>query len=207
MISYLRGLLTDIEENKIIVEAGGIGYSVNVPASVMSELPGIGSELLIYTYFSVKEDSQSLYGFMSKADKEMFIRLISVNGVGPKGALAILSVLKPDDLRMAIMSGDAKSISRAQGIGAKTAERVILDLKDKVGIPSFINTSGAAGAVNAADLPAGGISAGPVAEAIDALTMLGYSRTDAGRAVASVSFIEGMTTEEVLKKALKNIRL
>ena len=205
MINYVRGILTDIEENMIVVEAGGIGYGIRVPASVISELPKAGDELMIYTYFSVKEDSMTLYGFLSKEDREMFRQLIGVNGVGPKGALAILSVLRPDDLRMAVMSGDAKSISRAQGIGAKTAERVILDLRDKVGEPAFVTASAIKGA-GIANVSPQAFSAGPVAEAIEALVMLGYSRIDAGRAAAGVQLNDGMTTEEVLKSALKNIK-
>ena len=126
MINYVSGILSEIEDNLIIVEAGGIGYGINVPASLIGELPKAGSAVRIYTYFSVKEDSESLYGFINKEDRDMFRQLISVNGVGPKGALAILSVMRPDDLRLAIATGDSKSISRAQGIGAKTAERVIL---------------------------------------------------------------------------------
>lgn len=205
MINYVRGILTDIEENMIVVEAEGIGYGIRVPASVMGELPKTGDELMIYTYFSVKEDSMTLFGFLSKEDREMFRQLIGVNGVGPKGALAILSVLRPDDLRMAVMSGDAKSISRAQGIGAKTAERVILDLRDKVGEPAFVTASAIRG-TGIANVSPQAFSAGPVAEAIEALVMLGYSRTDAGRAAAGVQLTDGMTTEEVLKSALKNIK-
>ena len=152
MINYVSGILSEIEENLIIVEAGGIGYGINVPASLIGELPKAGSAVRIYTYFSVKEDSESLYGFLNKEDRDMFKQLISVNGVGPKGALAILSVMRPDDLRLAIATGDSKSISRAQGIGLKTAERVILELKNKIG---DINAIGAA--------VLGGKSAGTIA--------------------------------------------
>lgn len=209
MISYIKGILAEIGTDQIVIEAAGVGYGINIPGSLTSELPPTGTEVKIHTYFSVKEDSQSLYGFITKEDREMFRQLISVNGVGPKGALAILTVLKPDDLRMAIMAGDSKSISRAQGIGAKTAERVILDLRDKVSAPSFAGSmAGLAGS-----LPEGSrtsqasFSAGPVSEAIDALTMLGYSRADAVKAVSAVMLTDGMTTEDVLKLALKNIKL
>ena len=208
MIQYIHGTLCEISDGMIIVEAGGIGYGINVPASVIGELPAVGTEVRIYTYYSVKEDSQSLFGFLYKEDREMFVQLIGINGIGPKGALAILSALRPDDLRMAIITGDAKAISSAQGIGKKTAERVILDLKDKVGDLS----AGYSGSL-AADL--GGRSAGsavsaasgPMAEAIDALTTLGYSRMEAGRAVGAVVLNEDMTTEDILRAALKTIRL
>ena len=205
MINYVRGILSEIEDNLIIVEAGGIGYGINVPASLIGELPKAGSAVRIYTYFSVKEDSESLYGFINKEDRDMFRQLISVNGGGPKGALAILSVMRPDDLRLAIATGDSKSISRAQGIGAKTAERVILELKNKVG---DINAIGAAvlGGKSAGTIAAGK-QYGPVSEAMDALIMLGYSRMEAGKALSLVNVNEDMPTEEVLRLALKNIKM
>lgn len=205
MINYVSGILSEIEDNLIIVEAGGIGYGINVPASLIGELPKAGSAVRIYTYFSVKEDSESLYGFINKEDRDMFRQLISVNGVGPKGALAILSVMRPNDLRLAIATGDSKSISRAQGIGAKTAERVILELKNKVG---DINAIGAAvlGGKSAGTIAAGK-QYGPVSEAMDALIMLGYSRMEAGKALSLVNVNEDMPTEEVLRLALKNIKM
>jgi len=208
MIQYIHGTLSEISDGQIIVEASGVGYGINVPSTVIGELPAVGTEVRIYTYYSVKEDSQSLFGFLYKEDREMFTQLIGVNGIGPKGALSILSVLRPDDLRMAIMTGDAKAISSAQGIGKKTAERVILDLKDKIGDLSSMYSGNLT-----ADLggrPAGrgaSISAGPMAEAIEALVALGYSRMEAGRAVGSVILDDNMTTEDVLKAALKLIRM
>ncbi len=207
MISYIRGTLTELNPDNIVVEAAGVGYGINVPASVIAELPPKGTEVKIYTYFSVKEDSQSLYGFITKEDEEMFRQLISVNGVGPKGALAILTVLKPDDLRMAVMAGDAKSISRAQGIGKRTAERIILELRDKVAAPGFVSGMAEGASISLGNASHAVFSAGPVSEAIDALTMLGYSRVDAGKAVSAVTLTDGMTTEDVLKQALKNIKL
>ncbi|MDO4487981.1 MAG: Holliday junction branch migration protein RuvA [Eubacteriales bacterium] len=202
MYSYIKGILAEIEEGKAIVEAGGVGYEIFVPATVLRELPPDGSEVKLFTHFVVKEDEESLYGFLTKDDKSMFESLIGVNGIGPKGALGILSTLSANDLRMAIVTGDAKSISAAPGIGKKTAERVILDLKDKIG------SIADAGGISISQVSQGVVrSSGPVAEAIDALTMLGYSRTEAGRAVGAVNFTEDMTTEDVLKLALKNIRL
>lgn len=206
MYSYIKGILAEISENEITIEASGVGYSINVPASVLGELPPQGTELKIYTHFSVKEDEQTLYGFLYKEDREMFRQLITVSGIGPKGALAILSVLSPSDLRMAIATGDSKSISMAQGIGKKTAERVILELRDKVTKMSdfegmLANESGRGAVAQNAR------SAGPVSEAIDALTVLGYSRMEAGRAVGMVNLTEDMTTEDVLKAALKTIRV
>ena len=210
MIQHINGILTDIDEGQIVIEACGVGYGIAVPGSVMPKLPAIGSELKLYTYYSVKEDSQSLYGFINKADREMFKALIGVNGIGPKGAIAILSVLNPEELRMAIITGDVKSISQAQGIGKRTAERLILELKDKIGsfAADFVGGTGldnGAASGSSAGLTAGAFSAGPAAEAIDALTVLGYSRMEAGRAVGMVQLSEDMTTEAVLKQALKNL--
>lgn len=201
MINYIHGTLSDIDDGFVVIEAGGVGYGINVPMTVLSGLPAIGSDIKIYTYYSIKEDSHSLYGFLHKEDREMFKRIIRVNGVGPKGALAILSVLRPDELRMAIASGDAKAISRAQGIGLKTAEKLILELKDKIG------------KINGADILAAGQQASVFAvssaagEAIEALTVLGYSRSEAVRVVGLVNVTKEMTTEEVLKLALKNVRM
>ena len=205
MYAYIKGILEELDGGAIVVDAGGVGYEVNVPSSLIPELPSAGSEVKVYTQFIVKEDDQSLYGFLRKEDREMFRRLLTVSGIGPKGALGILGVMKPSDLRMAIMTGDVKSISSAPGIGKKTAERVILDLRDKItketgySDPTAILWEGGSSSVNSA-------GAGPVAEAIDALTVLGYSRMDAGRAVGTVKYEEGMTTEEILKEALKAIR-
>lgn len=205
LINHIRGILTDIEDGLIVIEAAGVGYGIGVPATVISKLPPVGNELKLYTYHSVKEDSQSLYGFMHKADREMFKSLISVSGIGPKGAIAILSVMSPDELRMAVITGDVKSISQAQGIGKRTAERVILELKDKIGSFAEDFVSGGTAGAEAVIQQTAAFSAGPVSEAIDALTVLGYSRTEAGRAVGAVQLDDTMTTEDVLKQALRNL--
>lgn len=147
MISYIKGTLEAVEEDMIIVETGGIGYGIRVPLSLLEELPSLGSPVTIHTYFQVREDSMTLYGFLNRQDREMFKQLISVNGIGPRGALGILSVMRPDDLRTAIVSGDAKAISRAPGIGPKTAQRLILDLKDKVDLEEVISGFGGGTAV------------------------------------------------------------
>jgi len=203
MYNYIKGILSEIEAGMITVDAGGVGYAILTPQSVLTELPPIGTEVKIYTHFSVREDDQSLFGFLYKEDREMFRQLLSVSGIGPKGALALLGIMGPDDLRLAIATGDVKSISRAPGIGKKTAERLIIDLKDKVsGLSAQAVSLPGNGAAAAAALR----SAGPCAEAIDALTVLGFSRMEAGRAVGMVALQENMTTEDVIKQALKAIR-
>ncbi|RGY97809.1 Holliday junction branch migration protein RuvA [Clostridium sp. AM58-1XD] len=199
MISYVRGSLAEVSGDRIIIEAGYIGYEISVPLSVMEKLPPIGSEMKIHTYMQVREDGISLFGFLHKQDMDMFKQLIGVSGIGPKGALGILSALSPDSLRLAIISGDAKSISRAPGVGNKTAQRIILDLKDKVKSEDILNE------VFAEEIPEAGMSAVGRAgkEAVDALVALGYSSMEAARAVKRVEIGEDMTAEDVLKASLK----
>ena len=202
MISYIRGPLEEKREDSVVVEAGNIGYRIFIPSSVLGELPGLGEEVKIYTYFSVREDGMSLYGFLSKQDLEMFRQLIGVNGVGPKSALGILSVLKPDVLRLAVISGDAKAISKAPGVGAKTAQRIILDLKDKIR-PEDVLAGGLEESLAVPEEISGVGQAGK--EAVEALTALGYSAAEAAGAVKKVKITEEMTAEDVLKGALRHL--
>jgi len=198
MISFVRGELSEILENSIIVETGGLGIEINVPTSVLETLPRVGEEVKIYTYFKVSEDAMSLFGFNSRRDLEMFTRLIGVNGIGPKGALAILSTISPDELRMAIYAGDDKLIATAPGIGPKTAQRVIIDLKDKVKAEDVIGAEVRTGVAQTSKVNADAV------EAIEALVSLGYGRSDATRMVRSMD-TEGMSADMILKEALRNI--
>ena len=198
MISYVKGILTEIIEDTIIVETGGIGVEIHVPLTLIGSLPHIGDELKIYTYFKVAEDSMSLYGFENRRDLDMFGQLIAISGIGPKGALAILSTLSPDELRMAVLAGDVKAISAAQGIGAKTAQRVILELKDKISAEDLL---GSAGYKNTASVASNENSAS--SEAVEALIALGYTGSQALRAVREVEIDDSMDSEAVLKAALK----
>lgn len=199
MIAYLKGQLADIGEENIVVEVGGIGYNVKVNGRTIGMLPAAGNEIKIYTYMSVREDAVGLCGFLTKDDLEMFKLLITVSGIGPKGALAVLSVLDADGLRFAIISGDAKAISKAPGVGGKTAERVIIDLKDKVSIEdTFVAKESVA---YESEQGAGAV----VKEAVEALTALGYASTDALKAVKKVENAEQMEVEELLKQALKKL--
>ncbi len=185
-------------EEDMIVEAGSVGYNIRVPLSVIDGLPGIGEEVRIYTYLQVREDAMSLYGFLTRQDLKMFRQLLGVNGIGPRGALGLLSALRPDDLRLAIISGDVKAISRAPGIGSKTAQRLILDLKDRISVDEMIPRQEAALEAKSR----GGLGeAGN--EAVSALVALGYSAMEASRAVRQVEITESMTTEDVLKASLK----
>lgn len=201
MIAYLKGEIADITEDNLILEANSIGYNIKISSGTAGMLPGIGEEVKIYTYTCVREDAFLLYGFLTKDDLDIFKKLITVNGIGPKGGLAILSVMSADSLRFAIISGDVKEISKAPGIGKKTAERVILDLRDKVSIEdTFVNKSmgGDLGDVSSGD-------ANIKNEAIEALTALGYSASEALKAVKQVTVMEDMDTEDILKQALKKM--
>lgn len=201
MISYVRGPLIEIEEDVIVVEAASMGYNIHVPLSVAEQLPGTGKEVLIYTYLQVREDAMSLYGFLNRQDLEMFKQLIGVNGIGPKAALGILSALRPDELRLAVVSGDAKAISRAPGVGAKTAQRIILDLKDRVQIEDILPGTRTE---DGRKVNAGGVT-DVGKEAIEALTALGYSNLEAVKAVRLVTITDGMTSEDVLKASLRHL--
>ena len=138
MISYVKGELAAIEEQKAVIDVGGIGYGVYMPQQSMARLPEIGSTVKLHTYLNVKEDAMQLFGFLTRDDLEIFKLVIGVSGIGPKGGLNILSSMSPDELRFAIMSGDAKAISAAPGIGKKTAEKLIVELRDKVDIEEML---------------------------------------------------------------------
>lgn len=202
MISYIRGTLAEKNEDSAVVEAHGVGYQIFVPVPVLSELPPLGESVKIYTYFSVREDGMSLFGFLSRQDLAMFKQLIGVNGIGPKSALGILSALRPDVLRMAVASGDAKTISRAPGVGPKTAQRIILDLKDKIR-PEDLLAGGLEESLAVPEEISGVGQAGK--EAVEALTALGYSAAEAAGAVKKVKITEEMTAEDVLKGALRHL--
>ena len=202
MISYIRGTLAEKNEDSAVVEAHGVGYQIFVPVPVLSELPPLGESVKIYTYFSVREDGMSLFGFLSRQDLAMFKQLIGVNGIGPKSALGILSALRPDVLRMAVASGDAKTISRAPGVGPKTAQRIILDLKDKIR-PEDVLAGGLEESLAVPEEISGVGQAGK--EAVEALTALGYSAAEAAGAVKKVKITEEMTAEDVLKGALRHL--
>ena len=202
MISYIRGTLAEKNEDSAVVEAHGVGYQIFVPVPVLSELPPRGESVKIYTYFSVREDGMSLFGFLSRQDLAMFKQLIGINGIGPKSALGILSALRPDVLRMAVASGDAKTISRAPGVGPKTAQRIILDLKDKIR-PEDVLAGGLEESLAVPEEISGVGQAGK--EAVEALTALGYSAAEAAGAVKKVKITEEMTAEDVLKGALRHL--
>ena len=198
MISYISGVVEEIEKDKVVVDNNGIGYGIFASQSTLEQI-GIGEQVKIYTYFSVREDAMQLYGFLSRQELQLFKLLIGVSGVGPKGGLAILSTCPGDSLSMAVLADDAKAISKAPGIGAKTAQKIIIELKDKIDIEDMI----AGETISKPMTKASGV----VGDAVEALTALGYSQTMAYQAIKSIENVDGMDVEEILKEALKNIFL
>lgn len=201
MYAYIKGILTEITEDAIIIENQGIGYEIAVPGQVLDYLPSVGEEVKIYTYHYVREDAILLYGFLTKEDVKSFKMLIGVSGIGPKGALAILSVLSTDDLRFAILGDDAKAIAKAPGVGAKTAQRVIIELKDKLSLEDAFEQKLANQAQKAELNPAVGVKN----EAILALTSLGYSQSEALKVLQGIEISPDDQVEDVLKMALKQM--
>ena len=201
MYAYIKGILAEITEDAIIVENQGIGYEIAVPGQVFDYLPSVGEEVKIYTYHYVREYAILLYGFLTKEDVRIFKMLIGVSGIGPKGALAILSVLSTDDLRFAILGDDAKAIAKAPGVGAKTAQRVIIELKDKLSLEDAFEQKLANQAQKAELNPAVGVKN----EAILALTSLGYSQSEALKVLQGIEISPDDQVEDVLKMALKQM--
>ena len=199
MIAYLNGILAEIEEENIVIEVNGIGYNVRIPAGMAGRLPQIGEVVKLYTYTSVREDAIGLYGFLSRDDLNMYRQLITVSGIGPKGGLSVLSAMSADELRMAVISQDAK----APGVGTKTAQRIILELKDKISLEDTAMMR----EVN--QVPQDSMLTGKSqaqTEAVEALTALGYSPSEALRAVKAVlQETPDMDVEALLKAALKKM--
>ena len=199
MISYIRGTLVGVEDDKAVVDVNGVGFGIFMPGQSMTLLPPIGEEVKLHTYMNVREDAMQLFGFLTRDDLKVFKLVIGVSGIGPKGGLSILSKLSPDELRFAVMAGDAKAISAAPGIGKKTAEKLIIELKDKLNIEDVLERGASDVNVPAASSHTNGAQA----EAIQALVALGYSNTEAVKAVKKVQVDDATTVEDILKAALK----
>ncbi|MDR0357717.1 MAG: Holliday junction branch migration protein RuvA [Clostridiales Family XIII bacterium] len=195
MISYIHGKLSYKLENSIVIDTGGVGYEIFMPDNSPLFFAREGEDVRVFTVMIVKEDDMSLYGFSDRESVNLFRLLISVSGVGAKAAMAILSVLPAPEAMKAIAFGDATMLTRANGVGKKSAERIILELSDKVG-----NANGGA----PIPISASGAGIDPRAEAIEALLGLGYSRSEAGAAVMGVAE-DGLSVEEYVKSALKGM--
>jgi Holliday junction DNA helicase, RuvA subunit len=204
MIAFIEGELAEKCPDGIVVDCGGVGYYIGVPVSLIGALPQVGSRVKIHTYLHVREDAMQLYGFASKKDLELFKLLINVSGIGPKGALSILGSMTPEQLRMAIVANDAKIIAKSPGIGAKTAQKIILELSDKVNIEDMIDVADTP-AFAAGDGARNTLS-GVAADVMLALVSLGYSNSQALAAVSAVSEADATDESTMLKAALKNIR-
>ncbi len=199
MITYIRGELVALEEDKAIVDVNGVGYGIFMPGTAMNYLPPIGEEVKLHTYMNVREDAMQLFGFLTRDDLKVFKLVIGVSGIGPKGGLSILSKLSSDELRFAVMAGDAKAISSAPGIGKKTAEKLIIELKDKLNIEDVLERNNSEVVTSVANNAANEAQT----EAIQALVALGYSNTEAVKAVKKVVIDSDTTVEDILKGALK----
>ena len=202
MYAYFKGILTEKTENGVVIEVNGIGYNVMVGLSVLENLPPAGSEVTLYTYTAVREDAINLYGFFSRDDVALFRQLLSVSGIGPKGAQSILSQMTADELRFAILSDDAAVIAKAPGIGKKTAQKVVLELKDKLNLEETL-----AGAYETEGAIAPDLSQGARKEAVMALTALGYNSQEALQAVKRSTLPEDAGVEEILKDALRQMAM
>lgn len=202
MYSYIKGELVEVSEEAIVVDNHGIGYNIRIPGSILDSLEGIGQEIKIYTYTYVREDIMQLYGFLTRDDLNIFKLLIGVSGIGPKGALAILSVMTPDDLRFAVLGEDDKTIAKAPGIGKKSAQRLIIELKDKMDLNEAFALKTEHETEKQVAVPAKSTVKN---EAVQALVALGYSSTEAMKAVKNVEITDESIVEDVLKAALKQM--
>lgn len=203
MISYIRGELADVREDQVVIDVGGVGYGIFMSGSDIAGLPSTGQEVKINTYLHVKEDVMQLFGFLTRDGLEVFRLIIGVSGIGPKGGLNILNQMTPNDLRFAVLAGDVKAISKAQGIGKKTAEKLILELKDKLELTEAGGNEPEGKTLLQKSAGTGEIQG----EAVEALVALGYGSTEAFQAVRSVEIDGDSTVEEVLKKALRQMSL
>ena len=201
MISYIKGILEDMSPGMVVVDNHGIGYQMMVPRRGES-FPKIGQEIKIYTHMHVREDDVSLFGFLSKEEKEAFELLIGVNGIGPKVGLSVLSTLSVYELKMAVISDDVKTISKTPGLGPKGAKKLILELKDKLSFEELEEDG-----VGAEIFDTSADSSDSVMITIEGLVSLGYSKSEAAIAVNKVEDAKDLTPEELLKKALKNIMI
>ncbi|HIR77306.1 MAG TPA: Holliday junction branch migration protein RuvA [Candidatus Choladousia intestinipullorum] len=201
MIAYLKGTVVKVTETVLVLDVNHIGYQIFISSREAAAMPGRGEEVMVYTYLNVKEDAMQLYGFLSEDDLEMYRLLLGVNGIGPKAALGILAAMTADEVRFAVLSDDAKSIAKAPGVGAKTAQKLILELKDKVSLEDAFEKKLA----NTADAAQKSGMTDSKSEAVQALTALGYSASDALKAVRKSGASDDMDTEEILKLALRQM--
>jgi Holliday junction DNA helicase RuvA len=198
MIATIKGTVLFLETSSAVIECGGIGYQVFTTEEVLGSAV-VGTTLSLFTYLQVREDGLALFGFLRREEKRLFEQLLAVSGIGPKAAMSIISFMGADGLRMAVLTADGKQISKTPGIGAKTAQKIILELKDKINMEETLSGLSAPAAVGA-----GGFSAAQ-ADAVMALTALGYGEAEAVQAVKGLQISEDASSDDVLKQALKRL--
>ena len=196
MFAYMTGIVAEKGHNELVIETGGIGYQLICSMNTVQNAGSVGESMRVYTYLNVRQDGLDLFGFESREEREMFLRLTGVSGIGPRTAIAILGSMPLRDLTLAILMGDTTALCRAPGIGKKTAERMLLELKDKVGA-----ATGEVGSDFGESVAAGG--SGAVAEAMEALASLGYSNSEIMPVLKQISDADKLSGEEVLRQALK----
>lgn len=198
MYAHFRGVVAEKGTDSLVIDCGGVGYQLTVSAATLSAAPAIGESMTCYAVLSVREDAMELYGFYSKEEKQLFLKLRGVNGVGPKSAMQILSTLSVRDLTLAIVTGDAAALARAPGVGKKTAQRVILELRDKVEDDELV------GDMKQIAVQPAAAASDACQDAIEALLTLGYQRQEAMQAVAAVQD-QSDRAEELIRLALKGM--
>ena len=204
MLSYIIGEVAEISADTVVVENNGIGFNIKTSAMTIDSLPPVGDMVRIYTYLHVREDAMQIFGFLSKDELEVFKLLLNVNGIGPKGALGILSAISTDDLRFAVLSDDVNLIKSCPGVGAKTAQKLIIELKDKLRLEDAfemaVNNNNKKNTVQDNTVIV-------MNEAVEALVSLGYSSKDAIAAIKKVENIQNKNSEQILKEALKGLAI
>jgi len=196
MIAHIEGIVAEKNTDSIVLDAGGVGYELNASAATLSACPRTGEKLKLYAYLAVREDAMELFGFATREEKKMFMRLIGVSGIGPRTALGVLGALSVHDLSVALVTGDANALAKAPGIGKKTAQRLVLELKDKVDSDELTATG-----VQVSFVPA---AKSAEAEAIEALTALGYTSAEAAKAISGVAG-QSDSTNELVRLALRRL--
>ncbi len=201
MISQLRGMLLEKSPPELVLDVSGVGYEVTVPMSTFYRLPDIGEAVELLTHLSIREDAHQLYGFLTSSERKLFRSLIKVNGVGPKLALAVLSSIEPDMFVQTVLNNDTAALVRLPGIGKKTAERLVIEMRDRLSdwYESTLDFSPS----KTAPLPLATNNSGPVQEAINALVALGYKPQEASRAVAKTGLTPDAGCENMIRSALK----
>lgn len=197
MYAYIKGIVADKGQNEVVIDAGGVGYLLSCSMTTLQEVPPVGESMKMHTYLSVREDAMELFGFATREEKNMFTRLLSVSGIGPKVALSILGSMPLRDLTLAIVTGDTTTLSRAPGVGKKTAQRLALELKEKVDQSDLENVPASAGAYTPVQEDA-------ATEALAALQALGYTPAEAAKAISQVRG-QSDSANELVRLALRNM--